>query len=782
LNDLLDKQQLLSFKRKHRTAIISKIIHLLPDSLAFDKLLGFASKNALPFVAYKKLQQQFDYNLDLIKAYGYQKVHLTDAAFFEEKVDYLGWLAAMTNDSLYWIKRGATTDLLATKHPKALFYLAGLNFNHWKETGENHPDLLNLIFQYIDVTVKVQTKESWTAAPLNLKGQEAFINYWSVHYEDYEWDEFEQRFVNQQLFSNELANYDRYFRRLNSTNDSIAFKAFVALSEGKPNEIRQLIKKFKPLLRNYNSSLPPLKYKILEQISLLVHFCQQNDISYEPSAVLQLSINKLLENLPPFQRVQIENNLIDNLGIEDLTGIEYFAALHAQNVNANYSFGRILDYLYSKHWKEILNKERQFRLFLLKVELFRNFGGFGNSKKYTFKLDMQDRQTLELLHSLKELETNPNIRKSVLYFLEREKVSTPATQIANFLAAPKEIDRTSLEELPPYSQKELPQIVQELFLQEDKKATRNIGSYLELYASVDMVPQLFEVPEKQWAANKYAGTALLKILEKVYQFSFESKRKEAIGRWWNLWNTIPDKYIDWSEFLFQQQLVQLKTAEKLTINDINKITKSSYYQPKYRTLCLENIHKVTKNRTIYRLEITPLLSIEEETKYFDTVDFSPKELANLPKIFTRENPDKLLTFIYKKAAKADFAAKSALYNSLFRQAWFFDHVTSGDIAPEKCDAIKFIFFQYLSKSTFLTEYEEQTTQLNIVHLDNAFLSFKEKLIRISKDSLNETIRYDYLNATLSKIEFPQILEKRMRSALWSNFQIIVSMNFMSKLW
>ena len=100
------------------------------------------------------------------------------------------------------------------------------------------------------------------------------------------------------------------------------------MSEGKPNEIQQLIKKFKPLLRNYNSSLPPLKYKILEQISLLVHFCQQNDIAYEPSTELQESINKLLGNLDAFQRVKIENNLISNLGIEDLTGIESVSYTH----------------------------------------------------------------------------------------------------------------------------------------------------------------------------------------------------------------------------------------------------------------------------------------------------------------------------------------------------------------------------------------------------------------------------------------------------------------------
>ncbi len=781
LESLLAHKRLLSLKKKDREVIISRIIPYLPDSIVFEKLLWLTEKGELPLAysqkqlalvtnnffavsstkelvnEYKKLKQQFDNDLDLIKTYGYQKVNLTDALFFEEKVDYFGWLAATTPDSLFWIKRTAISDLLKTEQPKALFYIAGLNFSYWKSTGQNNPSLLANIFQNIDVTVKVPTGEAWTNEPLNTIGQEALIHYWSVHYQDYEWDAFEKRFVNQQLFSNELADYDRYFRRLNSTNDTVAFRSFVALSMGKPNEIQQLIKKFKPLLRNYNASLPPFKYKILEQISILGHFCHQNDINYRPSLDLQRNLIKLLENLAAYERVGIEQNLINSLGIEDLTGLEYFAALYAQNLRANYSFGRILDYLYSEHWKEILADERQFRLFLLKVELFRNFGGFGNSKKYANKLDIEDAKTLDLLHSLRDLETNPYIRKSVLYFLDREIEPSSATKIANFLSAPKEIDRLELEKLPPYSEKELPEIVQGLFLQEDKKATRNIGTYLELYASIDMVPQLFTIPQKQWSANKYAGKALVKILEKVYQFSFDTKQNEAINRWWKLWNTMPENYIEWSEFLFQQQLAQLRTAEEVTINDINRITKSSYYKESHRKLCLENLHKIKKSRTIYRLEIKPLLSAETELKYLQNIDFSSKELANIPKMFSKNNPSDLLVFIYKKAGKSDIAAKSALYNSLFRQAWFLDNVTKGEIPPDICNAIKLTFYQYLSQSTFLTEYEEQTTQLNIVHLENAFLSFKEKLIRISKDSLNEAIRYEYLNATLSKIEFPEIL-------------------------
>ncbi len=781
LSKFLERKTLFSLEKEAQQIVIKDILDYLPDSIAFEKLLILTKKEVLPLTycqtqlarltnnyfnepnygklldAYQQLQAKFDNDLSLIKEYGYQKTNLTAALFFEEQVDYYGWLLATCSDSLFWIRRNAMVDMLATKHPKALFYIAGINFRAWKQYGRNILALEKLLQQSIDVKLKIAIPENQANKVISESRETQLIHYWSVHYDDYEWDDFEQKFVNQQLFSDELDAYDKYFRRLNSTNDTIAYKAFVALCTGKPNEIRQLIKKFKPLLRNYNASLPPLKYKILEQVSLLTYFCKQYNIIYLPSPALEKVLVDLKRYMSPNERLRLENKLIDNLTIDDLTALEYYAAINAQNLNLNYSIGRILDYVYTKHWDTILSNERYFRLFLLKIRLFHDFGGFGIIKKYANKITLTNEKTLTALNSLKNLETNPFIKESVAYFLDQEAENPTAKKIARFLDAPVAIDLNELKALPPFGQAIFPDIVTELFLQTDKKAAKNIGTYLELHASLDIIPQLFETPEKQWAANKYAGKALVKVLEKVYQFSFEAKQEEAINKWWKLWKTTPENYTEWSKYLFQEQLTLLNEAESLTINDINKVSESTHYQDKYRDLCLTSLQKIKRSRTIYRLKISPKISVENELHYLEGIEFTPKILSNLPRVFENDNPTKLLQFIYEQLASATIEEKSALFNSLFRQDWFIDHITSGAIEAKKCDAIKLIFYQYLSKSTFLTEYEEQNTQLNIVHLENAFLSLKEKLIRISKDSLNETIRYEYLNATLSRMEFPQIM-------------------------
>ncbi|MEM6317613.1 MAG: hypothetical protein AAF960_08075 [Bacteroidota bacterium] len=782
LSGLITKKEMAQFSKKEQQRIFTKVFNYLPDSLAIEKLLQLTKTKQLDksyckyqltrltnnqllgkshqeiWEAYTELLATYQQNLTAVKKYGYEKVQRTNPLFFENEVDYYGWILATIPDSLHWIRRNAVLNLLETKQPKALFYLAGLHYRAMKAGQAPNAPFIDLLNQQIDVQVSFSdlAVEKGNTSFLE-KAEEQFIRYWANQYTDYVWDAFERKFVNQQLFSNELEAYDRYFRRLNSTNDTIAQKAFIALAQGKPNEIKKLIKKFKPLLRNYNTSLPPLKYRILEQISLLSHFCQQNEIAYLPKGDLLASLEKLQRKILPEERVELENQLIAQLKLADLTSLEYYAAVRAQNLDLNYSIGRILDYLYTKHWSTILSNERNFRLFLLKLDLFKGLGGFGVCKKYSAKVDLENQLVISALNGLSQLETNANIRRSVAYFLEKKVFESAEKRIAKFLESPKATSPEAVKALPPFNEVQVEQVLQGLFLQEDRKATKNIGNYLELYASIDMVPALFEMPQAQWEANKYAGAALVKVLEHVYQFSFETKSKEAIQKWWQLWKTMPDKYESWSEFLFEQQVEQLRSAQILTISDVNKVSNSAYYTEEYRTLCLKSLERIKRKRTIYRLQIEPAVSVANELFYFDHIDFSAKELGNLSKVFNIDDPNKLLEFIQRKAAQSSVSDKSSLYNTLFRQAWFINHVTNGKIEPSRCDAIKMVYYQYLSQSTFLTEYEEQTTQLNIVHLENAFLSLKEKLKRIAKDSLNETIRYDYLNATLSRMEFPEII-------------------------
>jgi hypothetical protein len=264
----------------------------------------------------------------------------------------------------------------------------------------------------------------------------AFIAYWANHYDDYEWDEIQETFYNKQLFSKELDNYDRYFRRLNSRNDSVALNAYSALIEGKPSEIKKLIDKFKPLLRNYNKALPPLKFKVLKQFSVLAHFCKTNNFQYKPSPSLAANLARLKTISSPQERIKLENQLIKTLRINDLTALEYYASLNAQHLTLNFSIGRVLDYLYTKYWQQITSQEPQFRLFLLKLQLFEQLGGFGVCKRYAQKVNLEDSYMLNRLRQLNILETKTEIKQSIAQLLEQKERLASSQQLEEFLSKP----------------------------------------------------------------------------------------------------------------------------------------------------------------------------------------------------------------------------------------------------------------------------------------------------------------------------------------------------------
>lgn len=776
---LLKNQSIQKLPAKSKEKVLTTILNFLPDSIVFEQMLELTQQKALPFdfcqkkladvsnnfveaddyialvEGYDTLRQSFNNQLTAIKTYGYQKIPFTSLSFFEESVDYFGWMLANCKDSLFWIQRNAVLDMVNTQHPRALFYLAGLQFREWKEQEVNTDFFLSQILENIDVLFPFQ--EDKRIFLKNSKEALDFLLYWANFYEDYEWDDYQQKFINRQLFADELENYDRHFRRLNSANDSIARLSFIALCNGKPNEIQKLIKKFKPLLRNYNTSLPSLKFKIIERLSILTHFCRQNDIPYQADSILLGHLKKLKGDLSPLRRVQLENQLIETISFEETTCLEYFAALHAQELDLNFSIGRILDYVYSKHWHQIVNHEPYFRSYLFKLQVFDHFGGFGICKKFANKLDLNSPRTLDLLKNLDALETNSFIKEAARYFLEKRQIEAKSELIYKFLEQPRLLNEQDLKSLPPFNQENFPDLLEALFQQEDKKAIQNIGQYMELYASVDIIPQIFDKPQKYWALNKYAGRALIKVLEQVYSYSFSNRQKESISKWWSLWRSNAAEYKRWSQLLFDQQLEKIKSSEFLTIDDLNKLSQSEFYEPKYRILCLESLKKVKKTKTIYRFKISPKLSVKDELSFLEGITFSHKELANLSKLFDVDDPVALLSFVKKSSGDYDIDQKSALYNDLFRQSWFLNYVTNGQISREDKDDIKETLSTYLLENTFLTEFEEKSTDLNILHLENAYLSLKEKLFLITSEAIDESIRLDYLNAILSKIAFHEII-------------------------
>ena len=702
-----------------------------------------------------QLVTQYKNDFNTVKAAGYQNSLTTLPIFFEDSADYFAWILSTTpSDTLAWIRENAFKELINSQEPKMLFYLAGLQYNSWKIN--NNTVYLNKLNRLIDVYVSVKDEQGHMVTNYSdATAREHFLFYWSQHYADYEWDKTTNSFTNILKKTDLVDAYEKHFRRLNSKNDTIALESFRLLTEGIPDEINRLIKKYRPLLRTYNAKLPPLDYNILENLSHLTDFCRKHNIHYQPTNSIQRQLTELAQNLSPPKRYQLENELIDHLQLEDLTALEYYAAINAQNTELNFSIGRILDRSYSKYWRTIINDDFQFRFYLLKSTLFKDLSNFGIARLYYQKANDQ-RRLHNRLEEIELVERNDLIKEAISYWKGKEDPSIAPLSVNELISDPEIFPEEEVARLGKYTPRELTDYFFVLKSLRNRQALKKMKAYIFQYASLDLVPELFSIPMHVWEDNLSAAKVVIKILEEVYAFSYSKNTSTSLEKWYQLWETDKASYTTWGKYLFDLQLIELTTSEVLNIRNINTITESKYYSEKHRIICLQALSRIDKPRSIPQLVIEPLLSVKEELHYIENIAFSYRELDNLSKSVLMDDPLKWLDFLLHQSKDFNIDQNGFLYNNLFRQEWLFQLTTKGQIP--NLTRLKIIgdLKQYLNESTYLTEFEEEATQLNILLLLHNQQSLEEKLAVVNDPELDIQVKKKWLGILFARMDFKEV--------------------------
>ena len=267
---------------------------------------------------------------------------------------------------------------------------------------------------------------------------------------------------------------------------------------------------------------------------------------------------------------------------------------------------------------------------------------------------------------------------------------------------------------------------------------RQYFHYLRLNPSIDMVPHLFDLVEDKRIVTQRNG-AIIRVadlivpsLEGIYNYHFESEddtKPFATTHWKALWKQDGKNYRNWIKLFFEQKLDSLNMAQELVIEDINLITESPHFTSDYKTVCLESLKKIRPFKEIRKLNIEPRLNVRTDLKYFQDFFFSYKELDDIPKLFNIPHIDAgvMLGYLEKKSAKFSVSERGSFYNNLFRSAWFSSYINSKNADKEVAERIKAVFVTYLDESDYLSEFEEQTTNLHIAQIDNIGRSLEEKL-------------------------------------------------------
>ncbi len=705
-----------------------------------------------------------------MRAHGYKQIFNFQPNFFNHIVDYYGRILCFAGKR-DWLISNAMQDLIATRHPRSLFYLTAMGYKNSqiKEIDDQAMSkMIKTISELTNQRIGVENvKESIDfdlSDESDKKALENYLCYWAANYDDYEWDEMRNCYVNKYNALEKTQSYEKLFRRLNSRNDSVAMASFAQLTEGEPSEIVALAEKYRQMFRSYNQSLPPFKYKYLEQLSTLTHYCRERNIPYKPHRGLSKMLDKLYTERNENKRYQLENSIIQSLNLNDITALEYWGCINQSSAVTNYSLGRILDVFYSKNWSKILNSDKELRLYLKKSQLLSNIGVIGVCNNYLNKFDLSNQQIEDKLNEIKSTETDRHILNQVAILISSSRDETDSA-LSDFIAYPLGLNKRDIKPLPPPNKKELKQVVKKIQSLNDNNAIKKLFFYLRLHPTIDHVPLLFELAKDERILLKRRGWEMTvadnvtPILETIFSFNFISKDKGKqfdISPWNDLWEKDKANFKKWPAQFFEQKITQLETHKTLSIDDINLITESPSYEAKYKYACLEALKKVSPLKDIKSLNIKPKLSLKDDLSYLESFKFSYKVLDDIPKLFEIDDPGTMLDYLIRKSEKYNDTEKGSLFNALFRYPWFATYVHSGQVKKLELEYLVSTLETYLQESDYLSEYEEQTTTLHVTQLRSIGMPLEERLLASIKLDVDKKSIAKIQETIISTISYEEI--------------------------
>lgn len=708
-----------------------------------------------------------------MRAFGYAKLFNFQPRFFNHIVDYYGRILCFA-DGREWIIHNVTQDLIATRHPRSLFYLTALGYKNSfinKTPKRTMHQMVQRISQLTNLKVGVENVKRTVDFDLNKNSErttlENYLIYWASSYNDYEWDEGHESYVNKYNALEKTQNYEKLFRRLNSRNDSVAMASFAQLTEGDPSEIVALAEKYRQMFRSYNKSLPPFKYKYLEQLSALTQYCKKHKISYKPDKHLLKLLNKLYNEKDEVARYKLENKVINSIKLENITAVEYWGCINQDNEVSNYSLGRILDVFYSKNWDKIMASDSEIQLYLKKSLLLANIGVIGVCNNYLNKFNIDDPKVITKLNEIKAIEIDRQILNQILLLVSSNNDEETGGALADFIENPASFNKRDIKILPPPNKTEFTQIVESIKTLNDNNAIKNLFYFLRLHPSIDQVPQLFELAQDTRVLHKKRGLELTigdnvtPILENIYNFIFAeiSKEKPLDIRPWNKkWKEDKNNYLKWADQFFTEKIIRLVSSPELSIDDINLITESPNYNESHKGACLVALSKVTPVKDIRRLSISPKLSLKDDLKHFEAFDFSHKVLDDIPKLFNLDDPSAMLNYLLDRSANYKTEHKGSLFNNLFRYPWFTTYIHSGKAKENEVLIVKKILEGYLNESDYLSEFEEQATTLHLAQLENIGKPLNERILASFQLNVDNSSKAKVQETIISTISYQQIGE------------------------
>ncbi len=708
--------------------------------------------------------------LEAVRHFGYKQYFNFGLDFFEHPVDYYGQILAQSSE-YPWIEMNAVKDLIKIGHPRALLYLSGNIFKDRLAEDDYFDEKNELIFSGIEKMTQVKIgllngagEQVVEYSNAEFEFKKNYFIYWAGNYDEYIWEDNQNIFINKNETAEKVQSYEKLFRRLSSKTDSIAVAAFTKLCKGDPIQISELANKYRQLLRNYNSKLPSFKYNFLESMTRLTEFCRKNNLQFEPQGTLLKDLERLEQSLNPEERFKLENKVANQLNFKNITALEYWACLQEPNIEFNFSMGRIVDRFYSKNWQELIGDDQKTRTYLKKSYLFENIGIVGNCNAYLRKFDLTDSDLTDKLATMLQVEGDSEIANQISQLIDSEIAVEESFNLTGFIENPSLYGSRDIKLLPAPNNEENIQLARIIAETDDIEALKKVFFYLRLNANLNMIPSLMKhVGDERVLGMKQGvevtiGENIIPIFEKIYNHKFESTEGEIYNRsdWTSLWQKDSLRYKSWGIGFLEQRLIQLEEQDTVKIKAINSITGSQYYDPILKNRCLDLLGKVYPIRDLRKFSIEPALDVATDLKFFEGFRFDYKLLDDISQLFEVKNPELMLKYLIHQSQDYSVENLGRFYNKLFQFSWFQSYLNASTSKPQLAQNISRTLVEYLDQSEYISEFEEQNTNLHIAQLNNIGKPLIDRLTSAVLNELEEGSKFKIQQELISGVAYEDL--------------------------
>jgi|GEM_PF-615329 len=321
-------------------------------------------------------------------------------------------MAALANEKqrlmkLNWVKFNQIDSLVTAKNPKALLAIASEyyrqrgRYDRYNFDGENFTDLLELL---TGIGVGVENRRGNIIWNIHKEYDDApilnLLIFYTQHYKDFKWDDKTQLFINKSLTVGATGIEQRLVEQMKTKDGAKALESFIKLTECDPDRVKGISAEMDKIKYELNFSIPQFPDRFAVQLAYLTKYCREQNIDYKGSAYLKKAIEKLNSKISFKERWALENELIHNLTLKDITAFEYWSLINEKNWYLTNSAGRILDIFYSRHWSAILTNQKQLEHYLKKSALFNRLSINGICLDYLIKFDGASPEVLKTLTNL----------------------------------------------------------------------------------------------------------------------------------------------------------------------------------------------------------------------------------------------------------------------------------------------------------------------------------------------------------------------------------------------